>query len=240
MLGGFLILPALYCLQKLIDEFFWRAVRNGVALAIIFLAVLLSSSRAAWGILALTSVALVALNFLTTTSHLKKIRIFVLVMLVAALGVATLSVLLSFDSVANIFKERANLFQSYDPDGLAASAGISSAPKWRWTTRLESARCSSTATFRKTRTIPSSMPSCPGLAERSNLSGSDLRDVSACAERSARRPAVVASLEGRFRCIHRPRSGKSDYRHRSLAALFHGHRGRLGVSIAGNRWTGVP
>src|SRR5688500_18815325 len=55
VLGGFLILPALYCLQKLIDEWFWRAFRNGIALAIIFLAVLLSFSRAAWGILALTS-----------------------------------------------------------------------------------------------------------------------------------------------------------------------------------------
>ena len=114
VLGGFLILPALYCLQKLIDETFWRALRNGFALALIFLAVLLSFSRAAWGILAITAVALVALNFLTTASHLKKIRIFVLVMLVAAMGVATLSVLLSFDTVANVFKERANLFQSYD------------------------------------------------------------------------------------------------------------------------------
>jgi hypothetical protein len=114
VLGGFLILPALYCLQKLIDESFWRAFRNGIALAIIFLAVLLSFSRAAWGILALTSFALVALNFLTTTSQLKKLRILVLVMLVAALSVATLALLLSFDAIANVFKERANLFQSYD------------------------------------------------------------------------------------------------------------------------------
>ena len=114
VLGGFLILPALYCLQQLIDEPFWRAVRNGIALAIIFLAVLLSFSRAAWGILAFTAVALVALNFLTTASHLKKVRIFVLIMLVAVMGVAVLSVLLSFSSIADIFKERANLFQSYD------------------------------------------------------------------------------------------------------------------------------
>lgn len=114
VLGGFLILPALFCLQKLIDEPFWRALRNGVALAIIFLAVLLSFSRAAWGILALTAMALVALNFLTTASHLKKVRILFLVMLVAAMGVAVLSVLLSIDAVADLFKERANLFQSYD------------------------------------------------------------------------------------------------------------------------------
>ena len=114
VLGGFLILPALYCLQQLIDQSFWRALRNGIALAIIFLAVLLSFSRAAWGILAVTATALVALNFLTTSSHLKKIRIFVLVMLVAAMGVAVLSVLLSFSSIADIFRERANLFQSYD------------------------------------------------------------------------------------------------------------------------------
>jgi hypothetical protein len=114
VLGGFLILPAIYCLQKVIDEQARSALRNGIAFAIIALAVLLSFSRAAWGILAVTAMMSVALNFLTTDSARKKLRILILVMLAAGLIAAMLSVLLSIDAFANIFKERASLFQSYD------------------------------------------------------------------------------------------------------------------------------
>lgn len=114
VLGGFLVLPAIYCLQKMIDEHAGRALRNGIAFGIISLAVLLSFSRAAWALLAVTALASVALNFLTTNSVRKKIRIVILVMLAAGLGVAMLSLLLSLDAFANIFKERASLVQSYD------------------------------------------------------------------------------------------------------------------------------
>jgi hypothetical protein len=114
VLGGFLILPAIYCLQKVIDEQARRALRNAVAFAIISLAVLLSFSRAAWGILAVTALMSVTLNFLTTSSARKKLRILILVMLAAGVAAATLSVLLSFDAFANLFKERASLVQGYD------------------------------------------------------------------------------------------------------------------------------
>jgi hypothetical protein len=114
VLGAFLVLPAIYCLQQMIDEQAGRALRNGIAFALIGLAVLLSFSRAAWGILAITAMASVALNFLTTTSARKKVRILILMMLAAGAAAAMLSVLLSFDAFANIFKERASLVQSYD------------------------------------------------------------------------------------------------------------------------------
>jgi hypothetical protein len=114
VLGGFLILPAIYCLQKVIDETARRAIGNAAAFAIINLAVLLSFSRAAWGILAVTALVSVALNFLTTNLARKKLRILILVMLAAGVAAAMLSVLLSFDAFANIFKERASLVQSYD------------------------------------------------------------------------------------------------------------------------------
>ena len=48
VLGGFLILPAIYCLQKMINKSARSALRNAIAFAIINLAVLLSFSRAAW------------------------------------------------------------------------------------------------------------------------------------------------------------------------------------------------
>jgi hypothetical protein len=114
VLGAFLVLPAIYCLQQVIDEQARRALRNGIAFAIISLAVLLSFSRAAWGILAVTALACVGLNFLTATSARKKLRILILVTLAAGLVAAILSLLLSFDAFANIFKERASLVQSYD------------------------------------------------------------------------------------------------------------------------------
>lgn len=114
VLGAFLILPALFALQSVLIDTPGRALRNALALALIALAVLLSFSRAAWGQLVFASVLLFALMYLTTPSTMLRRRMVVLAVLGIALAAAALAVLLSFDTIGNLFKERAALEQSYD------------------------------------------------------------------------------------------------------------------------------
>src|SRR5882762_9249858 len=96
--SAFLILPALFALQSVVSDRFGKSLRSTVTLGVLSLALLLAFSRAAWGGLAITSAFMLALMVLVAS--------IALVMLVA--------VLLSFDSIGEMFKQRASLDQSYD------------------------------------------------------------------------------------------------------------------------------
>ena len=114
VLGAFLILPALFALQAVVTARFFKAFRNAIAFAIMSLAILLAFSRAAWGGLILTSGFMLALMVLTSKSQSERARI-VLMTMIAVLGaVLLLVVLLSFDSIAEMFRQRASFDQSYD------------------------------------------------------------------------------------------------------------------------------
>lgn len=114
VLSAFLVLPALFALQSVVTDRFGKALRSGVVLGILVLALLLAFSRGAWGQMVAASAFMLAVMFLTSTSTKQRSRI--VAMTVAALVVVTLLllVLLSFDSVGGLFKERANLEQNYD------------------------------------------------------------------------------------------------------------------------------
>jgi hypothetical protein len=114
VLGAFLILPALLALQCILLDRFAKAARATVVFGIIALAILLSFSRAAWGQLLVASAFVVALSLLTSRTQSGRAKI-VLIAVIAALAAALLlSVLLSFDSVGSLFRERASFDQSYD------------------------------------------------------------------------------------------------------------------------------
>jgi hypothetical protein len=114
VLSAFLILPALFMLQNVVTARFGKALRSAIAFGIISLAVLLAFSRAAWGGLILTSAFMLALMVLTSQSRGERSRI-VIVTVVAVLAVVLLlAVLLSFDSIAEMFRQRASFEQSYD------------------------------------------------------------------------------------------------------------------------------
>jgi O-Antigen ligase len=87
---------------------------SGAALAIVVMALLLSFSRAAWGQFAGTAALLMLLTFITSRSNRERVRIILFAGLGAALLVMLIVALLSLDQVGNLFKERANLDQSYD------------------------------------------------------------------------------------------------------------------------------
>ena len=114
VLGAFLILPALFVLQSVVSDKFGKSFRNTIAFAIMSLAILLAFSRAAWGGLVVTSAFMLALMVLTSRSQLQRSRIIVMAVVAVLLAAALIAVLLSFDSIAEMFKQRASFDQSYD------------------------------------------------------------------------------------------------------------------------------
>jgi hypothetical protein len=114
VLGAFLILPALFCLQSVVSDKLGKSFRNTIAFGIMSLAILLAFSRAAWGGLILTSGFMLALMVLTSRSQAQRSRIIVMALVAVILAVALVAVLLSFDSIAEMFKQRASFDQSYD------------------------------------------------------------------------------------------------------------------------------
>jgi hypothetical protein len=114
VLGAFLVLPALFCLQSIVSDKLGKSFRNTIALGIMSLAILLAFSRAAWGGLVLTSGFMLALMVVTSRSQAQRSRIVVMALVAVMLAAALVAVLLSFDSIAEMFKQRASFDQSYD------------------------------------------------------------------------------------------------------------------------------
>ncbi len=114
VLGAFLILPALFALQSVVTDRLGKSFRSTIALGIMALAILLAFSRAAWGGLAITSGFMLALMVLTSPSRAQRSRIIVMSVVAVIVVVMLLAVLLSFDSVGEMFRQRASFDQSYD------------------------------------------------------------------------------------------------------------------------------
>jgi hypothetical protein len=112
--GAFLILPSLFALQSVVSDKFGKSLRSSVALGILALAILLAFSRAAWGVLAAASAFMLALMMLTSQTRAQRSRIVVTSIGVILLLVVLVTILLSFDSVADMFRQRASFDQSYD------------------------------------------------------------------------------------------------------------------------------
>jgi hypothetical protein len=114
VLGAFLILPALFALQSIVSDRAGKSFRSTISFGIMALAILLAFSRAAWGGLILTSAFMLALMVLTSPSPAQRSRIIVTAVIAVVAVVVLLGVLLSFDSIAEMFRQRASFDQSYD------------------------------------------------------------------------------------------------------------------------------
>ncbi len=114
VLGAFLILPALLAFQRVLTDRIGGAIGSAMLLAVMAAALLLSFSRAAWGQFAFGSLLVMLLTFVTSRSSKDRLRI----ILVALAGIVLLALflvaLLSIDRIAELFKARAALEQSYD------------------------------------------------------------------------------------------------------------------------------
>jgi hypothetical protein len=114
VLGAFLILPALFALQSVVSDNLAKASRNAIAFVIMALAILLAFSRAAWGGLAITAAFMLAMMMLTSRTPAQRTRIVIISVAAVVLLVLLVAVLLSFDSIADMFRQRASFDQSYD------------------------------------------------------------------------------------------------------------------------------
>jgi hypothetical protein len=114
VLGAFLILPTLLVLQSVVSDNFRKSFRSAIALGILALAILLAFSRAAWGGLAITSAFMLALMALTSRTRTQRSRIVVMSVVAVVIAATLVAVLLSFDQINEMFKQRASFDQSYD------------------------------------------------------------------------------------------------------------------------------
>ena len=114
VLGAFLILPALFVLQNVVTAPFGKSFGSSIALGIMALAILLAFSRAAWGGLVITAAFMLALMVVTSPSPAQRSRIVVMAIAAVIVVAVLLAVLLSFDSIRDMFEQRASFDQSYD------------------------------------------------------------------------------------------------------------------------------
>src|SRR5882757_5748814 len=114
VLGAFLILPALFTLQSVVSDRIGKSFRSTIVLGIMTLAILLAFSRAAWGGLVITAAFMLALMVLTSRSQAQRSRIIVMAVAAVVIAVVLIGVLLSFDSIGEMFRQRASFDQSYD------------------------------------------------------------------------------------------------------------------------------
>jgi O-Antigen ligase len=114
VLGAFLILPSLFVLQSVVSERLAKSFGSAIAFVIMALAILLAFSRAAWGGLILTSAFMLVLMVVTSRTPAQRSRIILMAVAAVVIAVALVAILLSFDSVAEMFKQRASFDQSYD------------------------------------------------------------------------------------------------------------------------------
>lgn len=110
--GPFLIWPIMFVVYRMLTRHI-RLADIAVS-GILLFALLLSFSRGAWFHFAVSSLALVGLAFLTAPSQQVRLRIFGLSALSLFALAAILVALLSFESIGAMFRERAQLIQSYD------------------------------------------------------------------------------------------------------------------------------
>ena len=112
--GPFLILPAMFALQRVLLGKGRSALWNGIAYLVIFVGVFVSFSRGAWGHLAASSLLLLVMVFFLEASAREKVRLLLIALGGLMLLAAAMAVLLSIPVVAELFTQRFSLTQSYD------------------------------------------------------------------------------------------------------------------------------
>ncbi len=112
--GPFLVLPAMYALQRIFLTTRWRMVFASVVFLALLVGVFVSFSRGAWAHLFASSLIVFFAVFVFEATGREKVRMLMLAILGTALLAAVLAALLSIDMVSDLFFERAALVQNYD------------------------------------------------------------------------------------------------------------------------------
>jgi O-antigen ligase len=110
----YLTLPTLYSVYLLLTRPLRLLLPVSAVAAVLLLATFLSFSRAAWGMLLVSCMMLVAALFLTSRSGKFRMRIILLSIFAVAGAAAVLMIVLQIESVRSLFLDRAQLLQDYD------------------------------------------------------------------------------------------------------------------------------
>ena len=110
--GPFLIWPTMFLIYQMLTRHI--KFMDIAVVGILLFALLLSFSRGAWFHFAVSGFVLVALAFLTAPTSQVRFRILGLGAFSLLALAALLAILLSFDAIGDMFRERAQLIQSYD------------------------------------------------------------------------------------------------------------------------------
>jgi O-antigen ligase len=117
--GPFLVLPWTVLVHALLNEPLvsrplWRPAGRLAALAVLSLAILLSFSRAAWGLAVFSGLGVYLLVFIGTQDGRKRARLLGFALAGVLAFAALLVVALSVDSISGMLLQRAKLVQDYD------------------------------------------------------------------------------------------------------------------------------
>ena len=224
--GAFLVLPGLLAFERVLAGRLRAVIASGMLLLVMLAALLLTFSRGAWGQFLFAALLMMGMNFLTSRSANARVRI----ALIAMLGTLVLAVfvvaLLSIDKVAELFKERASLEQSYDVGHFGRFGRYILGAELALDHPVRDRAAAILALLR--RGPAQRLPQCLHVGRMAcglRLSDAHRRDGGHGDALRVRRDAVACDLSRRLRRLSRRGRRKPRHRHRPLAPLFP-HSGR--------------
>jgi O-antigen ligase len=112
--GPYLVLPSLYLIHRILTGTIADLFKFSGPLLFILLALFLSFSRAAWGLMVFVTAILVFMLFLQSQSTRFRLRLGVLTTIAIGLALVALLIALQVPQIADLFSERAKVVQNYD------------------------------------------------------------------------------------------------------------------------------
>jgi O-Antigen ligase len=112
--GPFLALPAVFLVRDILTRRLRESLWEIVFFLIILFAILLSFSRAAWGLVAFAAIAVAFLAFVNEPRQLVRFRLVAYLVAGATAITMLLTVAISIPQIADLYVQRAHVVQEYD------------------------------------------------------------------------------------------------------------------------------
>lgn len=112
--GPFMVLPTIFLLRHILINPIRKSGWSILGILILFAAIFLAFSRAAWGLTILACVLTTAVVFINAHDTRLRSKILAVAIMMAAAALVLIVAVLSIDAVSALFAERAKLVQSYD------------------------------------------------------------------------------------------------------------------------------
>ena len=112
--GPFLVLPAAFLVRDILTQRLRESLWEIVFFLIILFAILLSFSRAAWGLAAFAAIAVAFLAFVNEPRQLVRFRLVAYVLAGGAAITMLLAVAISIPQISDLYVQRAHVVQDYD------------------------------------------------------------------------------------------------------------------------------